>query len=199
VASRRTAANTTFDNSMSALLNNARYGGKDYGDAAAQAFREALGMARRNAERWGGLREVPRVDPTMQAARTSTIIHRPDGTVEVTVPQTPAAPAASSESAGPAQAEQSSAEDGPWLRHEPLTNTPAAPPPMLAPNPDSDQLPPEPQADDTSGQPDAYTGAVRPRWDPSAQIADLQAQGVPDDVIAEAMALDHPDYVHVAP
>jgi hypothetical protein len=187
-ASRRTAANTTFDNALNQVISVARYGGKGVGPVAAQALREALGMAQQNADRWGGLKETPRVDPVMQAARTAKI--HPDGTVEVSVPHDTTAAAPTSELAQPGDPGGAGAGPqifGPTPGEGEMHSNLAPPAPAFRPDPNDERTDGATPLPD-SGQADAYTQAVTPQWDPTGVVASLQAQGYPDDVIQEALA-----------
>jgi hypothetical protein len=86
VASRRTAADTGFDNATTAYIGNAAHLGRGNGGLAADAMREALGLRQAYAAQAGGYADVPQtpLSPALQQARMTTV--HPDGTVQVSHP-----------------------------------------------------------------------------------------------------------------
>lgn len=90
VQSRRSAADTGFDNAQTTYLGNAAHLGAGKGGLAADAFREAIQARMIYARQAGGYADVPAV-PLSPATASVRTTHFPDGTVVHERPHEPVA------------------------------------------------------------------------------------------------------------
>lgn len=204
VASRRSAAGNAYqqaDSQWLAMLKG--MSGSDAGGLAAEAFLSALNLQQQNATDWGGMQDVPQVDPAvMQAARGATqITAHPDGRIEVSPP---GAPPAAATNAAPAAAPVPAAQNAGAGTGEPpargaLPQPGGVNPPAGQPGNDPTKpvgiLPPN----------DPYMAALRPQapappatFQPDVAALKAQFPGITDEELQQAISEHQQEMAQVA-
>lgn len=207
VQSRRTAANTGFDDLWKDVSGNARYLGAGGGDIASQAIFDALEARQAYARQAGGYTDVPQVPPVSPAlgggGMHTTTMH-PDGTIQVSRPMPTSAPTAPPAVPG---------------TPSPVGDTGAPPVPMAPPTfggPNGGFMPPAQTAGPDAGPTifdrgaptsmtpsyfggaqsatPAYLGGGALQWSPDNVVASLKEQGFTDQEIDEALRQHHAGY-----